>query len=198
MAEPHVLTALVEKYRELSGKLHACEQEVETLRLDLSHIDAAIRVFRHDYDTTSIVPKRHYHRNPHFKKGAFIQAAMDVLQAATCPLTTRELAKQTLERQGISQSNKRFVETLQRTLNDCLMRRATKGTVVADNSRPRRWKITPVDGVTSTELIPQTGESTEKGGAFPESLKAVLRTLSPGTPLGGSAQTDGNIGTWRS
>ncbi len=88
MAEPHVLTALVTKHRELAGKLRACETEAEKLKLDLSHLDAVILLFRRDYDTSTILPKRPYRMNPHFKKGVLTRTAMEILSEATHSVTT--------------------------------------------------------------------------------------------------------------
>lgn len=141
MAETHVISALVTKYGELSGKLKACEKEAEQLRVDLSHIDAAIRVFKADYDTSAIIPRRPRRSDPRFKKGVFIRTALDILRTASDPLTARELAKRTLEYQGISQPDERAIEQLRRGLNGGLMKRLKEGSVIADASYPKRWVI---------------------------------------------------------
>jgi len=142
MAELHVVTALVEKYRELSGKLKACEKEADKLKVQLSHVDAAIRIFREEFDTGAILPKRLYRRNPHFKKGVFIRSAMDVLREAPEPLSARELARLTLQRQGISEPDNDAIEALRRALNGCLMKRAKDGSVAMhEDTYPKRWEL---------------------------------------------------------
>jgi hypothetical protein len=188
MAEPHVITALVAKYRELSGKLRACETEADKLRLDLSHIDAAIRVFRHDYDTASILPRRPYRRNPHFTKGIFIRTAMSILQEVSSPVTTRELAQQTLERQGVAEPEKQLIETLRRALNGCLMRRTKEGSVIVHNCYPRRWATRSSTGEANETPAAAIHDRTPEGS--PESLKATLRTLASAMPTNDAFERD--------
>jgi hypothetical protein len=101
MAEPHVITALVGKYRQLSGKLLVCERDAAAIRADLAHLDAAIRLFKADYDTGSIPPKRPYRPNRLFRKGTLSRNSMEILRPATEPLTAREIVLATLREQGV-------------------------------------------------------------------------------------------------
>jgi hypothetical protein len=45
MAETHVISALRAKRAEISGYIHELEKKVKRMRVNLSHIDATIRVF---------------------------------------------------------------------------------------------------------------------------------------------------------
>ena len=56
MAEPHVLTGLVNKYRETAGKLKACEAEAVRLQTDLQTLHAAIQIFKPDFDSGIVIP----------------------------------------------------------------------------------------------------------------------------------------------
>jgi prefoldin subunit 5 len=46
MGEPHVLTALQDKFRRIKGQIDALNGQASQLRADLDHIEAVIRMFR--------------------------------------------------------------------------------------------------------------------------------------------------------
>jgi hypothetical protein len=129
MAELHVISALVTKYRELSGRLAACEREATGLRDDLSHIDAAIRVFQSDYDLSAIRPKQQYKRNPY-----------DVLREAGEPLTALEIVTRVLAARGIEPS-KAELQNARNSVGTCLRKKQREGTVAADGDHPKRWRL---------------------------------------------------------
>lgn len=148
MAELHVVTALISKYRELSGKLAASEKECERLKADLSHIHATIRVFNADFDPGTIKPRRPYRRNPLFKRGNLVRTALDILRSADEPLTTRELTTRILEYHGIPPSNDHELEQLRKGLHSCLMQRAKNGDILVDGSYRKRWAIAHNSSIT--------------------------------------------------
>jgi hypothetical protein len=140
MAELHVISALVTKYRELSGRLAACEREATGLRDDLSHIDAAIRVFQSDYDLSAIRPKQQYKRNPALKKGEMVRGAYDVLREAGEPLTALEIVTRVLAARGIEPS-KAELQNARNSVGTCLRKKQREGTVAADGDHPKRWRL---------------------------------------------------------
>jgi hypothetical protein len=74
--------------------------EVEQLKDDLGHLDAVIKLFKADYQTTSLKPIKPYKPNPDFLRGALLRMAFDILRAAEEPISTREVARRILEQEG--------------------------------------------------------------------------------------------------
>ncbi len=122
MAEPHVITALVAKHAELSGRLSAIGKEAENIKAALVHVAAAIHLFSPAYQIGSIIPRKtHKRRNENFSKGGYIRHAMDVLRDAKEPLSVREIARLALERQGVHNPDNKTLEDIRRGLNGGLM-----------------------------------------------------------------------------
>lgn len=141
MAETHVVSALVTKYREIAGKLQECDGQSKRLRADLSHLDATIRLFNSDFDATSLKSTRPYRRNPAFRKGELLTAAIDTLRTASEPMTAYDLARVALERKGISQPDKRAVEQVGRVLRICLVRYRKAPIVAHRETTPLRFTL---------------------------------------------------------
>lgn len=142
MAHEHVVYALVNKYRELAGKLQEYDGHADRLRADLSHLDATIRLFNSDFDAKTLKPIRPYRRNPVFRKGELLIAAIDTLRTANEPLTACDLARAALGRKGISQPDKRAVEQVGRVLSICLVRYRKASVAVNRDTSPWRFSIT--------------------------------------------------------
>ncbi len=141
MAEPHVINALVEKYRELSGKLVEVEKQQKEIRQQLKVIDHTIRLYRSDFEVTGIRPKRPYKQNPYFPRGQFYRVVMDILRDAKESMTARELAIEALRRQGIEPDSD-LADQFRRTLNGRLVKYAKAGKIqVNENVFPKRWRI---------------------------------------------------------
>jgi len=143
MAESHVITALVAKYSELSGRLKACEHESKSLKEALSYLNHTIRLFQPEYDVDGITTRRTYRRrNPNFNKGNHIRVAMNMMRESKEPLSAREIARLTLESHGISKPDTKTLEDLRRGLNSSLMQRVKKGTLVVHKDfYPKRFSV---------------------------------------------------------
>ena len=141
MRNEHVVFALVNKYREIAGKLQECDEHADRLRADLSHLDATIRLFNSDFDAKTLKPLRPYRRNPVFRKGELLIAAIDTLRTANAPLTAFDLARAALDRKGISQPDERAVEQVGRVLRICLVRYRKASVSVYRDTMPWRFSI---------------------------------------------------------
>ena len=58
MAEPHVLSALKAKRAEIAGLIDHHQQAINQARVDLTHIDATLRIFGYAEDPGAIPAKR--------------------------------------------------------------------------------------------------------------------------------------------
>ncbi len=57
MVEKHVVSGLIEKRARVAGELSAAQIHVMRLKSDLAAIDCCLRMFKADFDPTTIAPK---------------------------------------------------------------------------------------------------------------------------------------------
>lgn len=141
MAEPHVISALVEKRARIDGEVKARRFQIMRLELELAHIDAVIKMFRPTYDIDSIATKRSFTKNPAgVPKGAGGRHALDILRQAGAPLTANEIAGRVLAKLGkedTDESRKMLACAIVGTLS----RRKDSAVVYDASTVPGRWRI---------------------------------------------------------
>jgi hypothetical protein len=140
MAETHVISALVAKYRELSGRLESCEREAAAIREHMTHIEATIPLFKDGFDVSAIRSKQQYRRNPAVKKGDVARGAYDVLREAKEPLTSLEIVTRMMEAKGIEPSLAEL-QNARNSVGTCLKKKQAQGVVVSDGGHPKRWRL---------------------------------------------------------
>ena len=154
MTHEHVLSALIDKYSDISGKLKACEKEIERYRMQLCALDSAIQLYKSDFQVSSITPKRQYKRNSFFPRGVFSRTVMDVLRTATEPLSGRDLTIRALQRLGMLNPSKKTLDDLRRALNGILMQHEKKGRLVVHRDCfPKKFRLANPQSVASTLSI---------------------------------------------
>lgn len=136
MAETHVISALVEKYRVISGQIEACESELAKHRWELDNIKSVIRMFEPDYDLRDIQPKKTIKFT--FKRNIFMRCAMDILREAKEPISTRDIVLKAFAMQGAEQ-DATVTERFQKYLTRSLMVRERDGSVTGSGDYPRLW-----------------------------------------------------------
>lgn len=141
MADPHVITALIKKFADLQGQIKAHEQEGERIKLDLTTIEAAIRVFRADADLSLVAPKMPRNRNPWFRKGHCARAAIEVLKNAQAPMSAREIALHLLKERGVTDATARSIKFLTSTIYGVLARRKDGPVTLHRDGFPKRWSL---------------------------------------------------------
>jgi hypothetical protein len=122
MAELHVIGALRNKRAELAGALRQLEQQLVQQRANLSHLDAAMRLFDPDIRPKDIRPKQQRARNAWFRPGECLRLIYDELREATQPLSTRELAERIMRIKAIPAADDDRRERVQKTLLGSLNR----------------------------------------------------------------------------
>jgi hypothetical protein len=93
MAELHVVGALRNKRAELAGVVSQLEKQLAQKRLNLTHLDATMRLFDPQVRPNEIRPKQQRERSAWFRPGECLRLTYDELRDATEPMTTRELAE---------------------------------------------------------------------------------------------------------
>ena len=140
MGESLVVTALYRKYAEVLGELRQTEDRADSLRADLAHIAATIRLFKADFSPDSIYPKLPKTPSRWLPRGQTIQTAIEVLKDATGPLTAKQIAEQIIERRGITDRDPKTLKAIANTIRTTLAARRGNG-IIAHDTHPRVWEI---------------------------------------------------------
>jgi len=101
MGTSHVISALCDKRSEMSGEIISLEKRLSTIRSEIAHLDASIKIFQPDFDLRTLPPKRYHKANKHFKHGELNRLVLDVLRIAEKELTTEEIFHETCRIKGI-------------------------------------------------------------------------------------------------
>ncbi len=96
MAELHVVTALVAKRAELSGKLENLDERRAAIKAHIANLDAVLRLFRYAGDPAKIKPRRKH--NWMFRRGELARMVHDIEREATKPLHRDDIALEVLNR----------------------------------------------------------------------------------------------------
>ena len=139
MAEPHVLTALQDKYRRVKGQIATLDAQATHLRIDLDHIEHVIRLFQQDWraDNAAIVPRKPSRWQ---KRGQGIQTALAVLRDAAEPMAVREIVLAVCDRLGQPVPTKDELRLQVSTIGARIKQSEGKG-VVRYDGKPFRWSI---------------------------------------------------------
>jgi len=122
MAEPHVIGALRNKRAELAGTVSQLEKQLAQQRINLTHVDATLRLFDPDIRVKDIHPKQRRRHNAWFRQGECLRLIYDELRDAPQSVTTRELAERIMRVKGIPATDERRRELVQKTLLGSLNR----------------------------------------------------------------------------
>jgi uncharacterized coiled-coil protein SlyX len=122
MAEFYVIGALQNKRAEQAGALRQLEQQLVQQRANLSHLDAAMRLFDPDIRPKDIRPKQRRARNAWFRPGECLRLIYDELREATQPVSRRELAERIMRVKAIPVADDDRRERVQKTLLGSLNR----------------------------------------------------------------------------
>ncbi len=143
MAESHVVTGLIAKRGELAGLVDHHKKQLERLGADLSHLDAAIKLFAPEIDLRTLKAKEHRRRNVHFQSGERPRRILDTLRQAGGPLTSRQLAECISAAKGLDTAPQVLADT-QKSLIVALGKLVERGIVarIDEGGSAYRWAIT--------------------------------------------------------
>src|SRR5689334_19787912 len=108
MAEPHVIAALRDKRAALSGGIADLENRIGQHRADLLHVDAVLPLFAPDLEPATIPSEAVRQPSGWFRPGELARLVLDVLRAASAPLSIREITAQVMERRGLDPQDGRM------------------------------------------------------------------------------------------
>ena len=128
MAESHVVSGLVAKRSELAGLIDHHQKEIDRLAGDLSHVDAAIKIFDPAYDLRTVPIRLLRKRNQLFKIGESARRILDALRESGTPMTCRAMTESIAMKKAwdLKQID---VEMVMKNLNGVLRRMEKAGTI---------------------------------------------------------------------
>lgn len=139
MAELHVLTALYDKYAFIMGALRKSEREAESLRANLTHIEATIKLFKPEWTGNDIRPRKAHRASRWPSRGAGMRAALTILRDAPAPLTTREIVVGALAMHDIPEPEYDEIKLICASFNSSLRNMAAREVIVLVDGHPKRW-----------------------------------------------------------
>lgn len=122
---PNTVAGLVEKRAELAGKLKYLRAEARKVICDLDHIDAAIRMFDPEADTTRVARYPTKHRA---KKGEVVRLVVRLLKDADRPLTSLDIVHVQIKQRGLKADDATTV-LLRKRVGACLTKLKVDGVV---------------------------------------------------------------------
>jgi hypothetical protein len=127
MKNEHVLSGLIAKRAELSGKIEIMQREMRELVAAIGHVDAAIRLFDPNVDLEDIKPKL----PPRFQafKGEVSRLLLNALREAKRPLPVSDLTLLVAAGRAINPDDKPFMRILSKRVGACLRNLRKKGLV---------------------------------------------------------------------
>ena len=144
MAESHVVSGLVAKRSELAGLIDHHRKEIDRLADDLTHVDAAIKIFDPEYDLRTVPIRLLRKRNPLFKSGECARRILDALREGKEPMTCRAMTEIIAGKKGWN-LKEIDIEAVMKGLNAVLRRMEKAGTIrergVAAGDRAFLWEI---------------------------------------------------------
>lgn len=143
--DPHTrpaMNTLERLHMELAGQLLNNKQQHDELAAQMRQVEAVIKMLDPTYNLRAIAVKRRK-QNQWFKRGTLYRHAMDVLRAATAPMTAPEIAKAVLVKEGIETDDTEAVAALANSVLSSLRNHRGGGVrQVNEGMTPARWEIT--------------------------------------------------------
>lgn len=138
MERPNTVAGLQAKRKELEKDLKAAKKAVKAIKIDINHIDAAMRLFTDD--TPRAIPRT----NTQFRadRGEMRRHVTNCLREATAPITSQEITEAWCKKQGLEAKHETYV-LIRKRVGACLNSLKHAGTVDAINlpGEFKGWQI---------------------------------------------------------
>jgi hypothetical protein len=141
--DPHTrpaINTLERLHMELGGQILENRQRYDELSHQMRHVEAVIKLLDPDYNLSRITVKRRQ-PNKWFKRGTLYRRALDVLRAATEPMTTAELATAVLAAHGVQDASSDDMQGIALAIQHSLKNHEGEGVERVGEASPARWKL---------------------------------------------------------
>lgn len=122
---PNTVAGLVEKHKELLDLRDRYRAEIKKLTVDIDHLDAAIRLFDPNADTSAI---KQYVTKHRAQKGTVKRFILNTFREATEPLTSRQIAEMWLQDRGLV-ADEATTTTIRKRVGACIKTCVNQGLV---------------------------------------------------------------------
>lgn len=132
MADPQIVSTLTRKQREVERAILTYEKKLEQARLDLSHINATLRLFKVNGEPSEFPVYVDLHRL--FRRGEIVTLCKEAI-AKEGPLDTRELALRVIRAKGLDEADKPLRVSIALRIVQAMRLHAKRGSVIAGEKR---------------------------------------------------------------
>jgi hypothetical protein len=122
---PNTIAGLLDKRAEVAAEIKFHKAELRKLICDLDHLDAAVRLFDPDADTSRV---KRYPTKHRAQKGEMARFVLLALKRATEPLTSLEITKAQIAARGLKPDDQTLV-LMRKRVGACLTAQQSKGLV---------------------------------------------------------------------
>jgi hypothetical protein len=126
MERPNTVAGLIDKRREISGKIEHHQCILNELIIDLDHLDHTIRLFDPGCDVLWAQPEKFPPRLGAFR-GEMQRFVLGALRAASVPVTSLEIAIEVVKGRGLDPNDPRAVSLIRKRVGACLFSLKAKG-----------------------------------------------------------------------
>lgn len=136
---PNTVAGLVEKRAQLAGLLKHHRAEERRIICDLDHIDAAIRMFDENADTSRVARYPTKHRA---KKGEVVRLVFRMLKASDRPLTALDIVQQQIKDRKLKADDNTVV-MMRKRVGACLTKLKADGHIrnAPGNGLYKLWEL---------------------------------------------------------
>jgi hypothetical protein len=129
MAEPHVITALVEKRSRLAGEIENTHERLRQMVLDLETLDNTLKLFDPTYQVEAIRPKAFRPPADWSHRGEMSRIVLSILRMSAEPMTTRDIALQMLVERALDKHDQRLLRLMSKRVGIALRGQRDRGAV---------------------------------------------------------------------
>lgn len=139
----YVLTGLVKRRAELTGKIERTHADLRKMVDDLENLDQTIRQFAPDFQVETIKPKAFRPPADWAHRGEMSRVALSILRQATEPMTTRDIALEMLVTRAMDPKDQRMLRTMVRRVGTALRTQRENGVVRSEQGTGQfvLWKV---------------------------------------------------------
>ena len=140
------VAALSRKRAELAGEIEARLAEVDRLRADLVHLDAAIRILCPEAEPELIKPKRPSRKGcDWFGRGELGRLVLAALRDEPGPLGSMAIARTVMARKGMVAADAVALRRVENMVNGALRRREGRTVDRVANGRILEWRLSMLE-----------------------------------------------------